>query len=68
MTEKPYTYIGKDGKPVLARDLEDERDALKERVKELEDTLGMLGQMTTDHMARNAARQALNPGKEGTSK
>lgn len=24
-----YTYIGKDGKPVLARDLEDERDALE---------------------------------------
>lgn len=24
-----YTYIGKDGKSVLARDLEDERDALK---------------------------------------
>jgi hypothetical protein len=24
-----YTYIGKDGKPILARDLEDERDALE---------------------------------------
>jgi hypothetical protein len=24
-----YTYIGKDGKPILARDLEDERDALR---------------------------------------
>lgn len=34
-----YTYIGKDGKAVLARDLEDERDALKERVKNLESAL-----------------------------
>lgn len=25
-----YTYIGKDGRPVLARDLEDERDALRD--------------------------------------
>lgn len=31
-----YTYIGKDGVPVLARTLEDERDTLKARVAELE--------------------------------
>lgn len=35
MTDKPYTYIGKDGKPVLARDLEDERDALCKELEEL---------------------------------
>lgn len=34
-----YHYIGKDGKTVLARDLEDERDALKARVAELEEKL-----------------------------
>lgn len=30
-----YTYIGKGGKPVLARDLEDENEALKSKVKAL---------------------------------
>jgi predicted nucleic acid-binding Zn-ribbon protein len=28
--QRPYAYIGKDGKSVLARDLEDERDRLRE--------------------------------------
>jgi hypothetical protein len=30
-----YRYIGKDGKPVLARDLEDERDTLRAEVERL---------------------------------
>jgi hypothetical protein len=30
MTE--YRYIGKDGKPVLARDLEDQRDELQDKL------------------------------------
>lgn len=30
-----YTYIGKDGKSVQARDLEDERDALKAEIERL---------------------------------
>lgn len=34
-----YRYIGKNGKPVLARDLEIERDALLDRVKEMETIL-----------------------------
>lgn len=32
-----YTYIGKDGKAVLARDLEDQRDELVEVLKEMEE-------------------------------
>lgn len=36
MSEAPgYTYIGKDGKPILARDLEDQRDAAREHAQEL---------------------------------
>ncbi|MDV4167779.1 hypothetical protein [Rhodovulum sp. FJ3] len=35
--QRPYTYIGKDGKSVLARDLEDEHDRLREA---LENVLG----------------------------
>ncbi len=31
-TAQTYTYVGKDGKSVLARDLEDERDLLKEQL------------------------------------
>jgi hypothetical protein len=31
-----YSYIGRDGKSTLARDLEDKRDALQERVEVLE--------------------------------
>lgn len=36
LLKQTYTYMGKDGKTVLARDLEDERDRLKERLEELE--------------------------------
>jgi hypothetical protein len=31
-----YRYIGKDGMPILARDLEDQRDAALSRIEELE--------------------------------
>ena len=31
--QRPYTYIGKDMKTVLARDLEDERDRLRDALK-----------------------------------
>ena len=34
--EQPYTYMGKDGKSVLARELEDERDVLAARIAGLE--------------------------------
>lgn len=34
--QTPYTYIGKDGKPVLARDLEDDRDRLIEALSDAE--------------------------------
>lgn len=37
-----YTYIGKDGKPVLARDLEDERDALRARLDEVKRVIGIV--------------------------
>ncbi|MEO1108293.1 MAG: hypothetical protein AAFX90_10255 [Pseudomonadota bacterium] len=33
--ERPYIYYGKDGKPISARELEDQRDALLARVEEL---------------------------------
>jgi hypothetical protein len=36
---KPYTYIGKDGYAVLARALEDQRDAAHKRIEELEEAL-----------------------------
>lgn len=37
-----YTYIGKDGVPVLARDLEDQRDALQAKVEAAETVLSMV--------------------------
>ncbi|SNZ21705.1 hypothetical protein [Cohaesibacter gelatinilyticus] len=39
---KPYTYIGKDGHAVLARDLEDQRDAAHKRIEELEEASARL--------------------------
>lgn len=33
LASQGYTYIGKDGKPILARDLEDQRDALEVNLK-----------------------------------
>lgn len=33
-TLKPYVYIGKDGKPITARELEDERDTLRAQLNE----------------------------------
>lgn len=35
----PYWYIGKDGRPTLARDLEDSRDEWKARAEAMENTL-----------------------------
>lgn len=32
LATQTYTYYGKDGKPVLARDLEDERDELRQQL------------------------------------
>jgi len=37
--KQTYHYIGKDGKPVLARDLEDERDELRAELAKLDDEL-----------------------------
>ena len=36
---KEYRYIGKDGMPTLARDLEDQRDAALAKLAEVEDKL-----------------------------
>lgn len=33
-TSSSYTYVGKDGKPVLARDLENERDELRAQLSQ----------------------------------
>lgn len=41
MTDE-YIYIGKDGRSVLARDLEDERDALREENKRLREVVGIV--------------------------
>jgi len=37
MTE--YRYIGKDGKPILARDLEDQRDELQDKLTKAVDVI-----------------------------
>jgi hypothetical protein len=36
LDRQTYAYTGKDGKTILARDLEDQRDALAARIEELE--------------------------------
>jgi hypothetical protein len=41
--QHPYSYIGKDNKPILARDLEDQRDAALARVAELEAACALSG-------------------------
>ena len=43
-----YTYIGKDGKPVLARELEDERDQLKAELAEARVALAAIDDMGKD--------------------
>lgn len=45
-----YTYIGKNGKPVLARDLEDQRDALQAK---LDDAMGALESVKSDLVVRD---------------
>lgn len=50
-----YTYIGKDGKPVLARDLEDERDALEADNQRLRDALIRIEDLTQHNMGMSAA-------------
>lgn len=50
LAAQSYTYIGTDGKPVLARDLEDERDALRARLDEAE-RVGRLMQCGLEFMA-----------------
>ena len=42
LEKQTYTYIGKDGRPVLARDLEDQLEAANGRIAELERALGAL--------------------------
>jgi hypothetical protein len=42
LASQHYRYIGKDGKTVLARDLEDERDALSAEVTRLRETISEL--------------------------
>ena len=43
-----YTYIGKDGKSVLARDLEDERDKLRQQLAEARNALAAIEDMGKD--------------------
>jgi hypothetical protein len=53
MTE--YRYIGKDGKPILARDLEDQRDELQDK-------------LTKALAALDEAIYMLNPDEEDMAK
>ncbi len=65
-----YTYYGKDGRPVLARDLEDRLEAANARISELERALGalkywfdtdpdVLDAMSTDELADHNRQAAL---------
>lgn len=54
MTDE-YIYIGKDGRSVLARDLEDERDALREENKRLRNLISLAyGEGVLDVTSRGA--------------
>lgn len=73
LAAQSYTYIGKDGKPVLARDLEDERDALRARLDEAEraflwimeqDQVGS-GMIRDEGRFAKRARAFLNGGGNG---
>ena len=65
-----YRYIGKDGKPVLARDLEDQRNALRAQVEALTEALRVNGlragfsHADIDEVIR-ASRAASAPATEG---
>ncbi len=70
LEKQPYTYIGKDGRPVLARDLEDQLDLAKTRIAELERALSglkywfdadpeVLDAMSADELADHTRQSAL---------
>ena len=70
LEKQPYTYIGKDGRPVLARDLEDQLEAANGRIAELERALGaldywfdtdpdVLDAMSADELADHTRQAAL---------
>jgi hypothetical protein len=46
-----YRYIGRDGQPVLARDLEDQRDALQAKLDKAMDTLRLADDALTEAKA-----------------
>ncbi|MBY6005412.1 hypothetical protein KUV62_15915 [Salipiger bermudensis] len=50
LAAQSYTYIGKDGKPVLARDLEDERDALRARLDEAEKDVARIDLIQSEYL------------------
>lgn len=78
MNPQTYSYIGKDGKQVLARELEDERDQLREENAALREALeeyakkenwrrvGLMPQLPcwAVHDAGETARKALGKLKE----
>jgi hypothetical protein len=48
MMSSEYRYIGKDGMPILARDLEDQRDAALSRIEELEARLAKAAELVVE--------------------
>lgn len=54
-----YTYIGRDGKPVLARDMEDRAEAAEARIRELEAAIPRAWEMGRD-AAKSAALRGAN--------
>lgn len=50
--QRPYTYIGKDMKTVLARDLEDERDRLREALVEIRYLADLMATGTTSRLGQ----------------
>jgi hypothetical protein len=54
-----YRYIGKDGMPILARDLEDQRDAALAKLAMAVETLKNIAYESVDDEGIYAAKRAL---------
>lgn len=46
-----YLYIGRDGKPILARDLEDQRDALRALLRDAAEVLEVFARRVDEYFA-----------------